>query len=230
MVISMGNGNIVDFKSPSCSEPVCACTHLGVVFKPTDPDLTVYRFDKSTPPATCAGQGNFGKVKCVQSGNTFTPTGDVNTSVYKFTRCEDPPGGGNSSENIGAGSGGGSGGGVGNDVGEGEGFRPRSKPPNSRGCDVNSYPFVCSGGSMNFEMQLNGACMVPPLEGPPVLPTDINDITRRVQGDTYIAAYSRKTVACADSCSKYIGYLECGRNGWVNMDKYPYQTCTEVCP
>lgn len=229
LTVTAGTGAIADFTKGSCSIPVCGCRHIGLVFRPSDPALKVYKISTATSPTTCNGQGNWGTVTCVKSGSNYVVKGDTNTGIFKYTQCQDNVGGGNSSENVGAGTGGGSGGGVGNSTGEGEGFSRRSSGFGS-GCDVNASPYYCVGTIGGIKFREGGACYLPSLTGKRTWPTDIKDISERISVGTYYAAYSQQTVACGDSCSKYMGIVSCDASGMFNVDKYPYMECREVCP
>ncbi|MBX2996561.1 MAG: hypothetical protein KF681_17195 [Bdellovibrionaceae bacterium] len=230
ITLVQGTGTVADFKQPSCSIPACACEHLGRFLKPTDPPMSVYKIDKAIPPATCKMQGNVGTVRCVKVGANFNVQGDTNTALYKFAACEDVAGGGNSSENVGAGTGGGTGGGVGNDDGEGEGFRRRSKGV-SRGCDVNSYPYVCASFDFRtISADAGGYCRVPGTNGFTALPTDINDLSGRIEPKGFFTTFSQKEVACGDSCSRYAKLGICLQGHLSTKDTHPYSDCREVCP
>jgi hypothetical protein len=208
--LTAGTGQIADFKQPSCSSASCACTHLGMQFKPTDPPLKVYKIEKGVSPDKCELAGNVGEVRCIKSGSNFITQGDTNTNIYKFTQCQN---------------------GVGNDTGDGEGFRRRLKGGGGggSGCDINQPPYYCygadGGASVNISM-----CNLPIEDGYVFTPVDDSDYSQRITPGGYLSAYSRKEVTCGDSCSKYMGIVSCDHGLMSNKTKYPYLNCKEVCP
>lgn len=229
LVIVQGSGNIADFKQPACSAPTCTCEHLGVFFKPTDAPLAVYKTETVNPPGTCQTAGNVGSVKCIQVGANFTVQGDTNKSVFKYTSCQSTATGGQSSENVGPGAGGGAGGGIGNSEGEGEGFRRRGK--SSKGCNVNEPPYVCAGYIVDMGIAGDSnACVLPGPNGYSGLPADPLNFKGRIEAKGFITAFSRKEVACGDSCARYSQLIFCLATGMSNSTTHPYSDCREVCP
>jgi len=61
-----------------------------------------------------------------------------------------------------------------------------------------------------------------------IVPTDSLD--QRIERGGFIGAFSQKTVACGDSCAKYLGVITCLPNGMSDLTKFPYSDCKEVCP
>lgn len=229
-------GNIPDFKYPGCSPEVCGCTHLGVVFKPTDPPLKVYKMEEATPPAKCALNGNSGEVRCTGASPNFTIAGDTNTNIFKFTQCKDlsvpgtGTGTGESPLNVGVGAGGGAGGGIGNGEGDGEGFRRNFVTPGGgSGCDINAPPYICWGASSGVSTT-SSFCLLPGNDGYNNAETNSTDYRQRISPGGAIPAYSQKTVACGDSCSKYMGMISCDHGVMSEKTKYRFLNCSETCP
>ena len=235
-LVESTTGNIPDFKQPGCSPEVCGCTHLGVVFKPTDPPLKVYKIAEATPPAKCALNGNSGEVRCTGTSPNFTLAGDTNTSIFKYTQCKDlsvpgiGTGTGESPLNVGVGTGGGAGGGIGNGEGDGEGFRRNFVGPGAgSGCDVNKPPYICwgAGGGVTTTSSF---CLLPGNDGYNNAETNSMDFRHRISPGGAIPAYSQKTVACGDSCSKYMGMISCDHGVMSEKTKYRFLNCSETCP
>jgi hypothetical protein len=233
-------GNIPDFKQPGCSPEVCGCTHLGVVFKPTDPPLKVYKIEEAMAPAKCALNGNSGEVRCTGASPNFTLAGDTNTSIFKFTQCKDlsvpgtGTGVGESPLNVGVGTGGGAGGGIGNEEGDGEGFKRnlvniQCPPGVICGCDVNKPPYICWGAGSGISTR-SSFCLLPGNDGYSNAETNSSDYRQRISPGGAIPAYSQKTVACGDSCSKYMGMISCDHGVMSEKTKYRFLNCSETCP
>jgi hypothetical protein len=234
--VTAGSGPVTNYPHSSCSKDTCGCTHLGMVLKPTDPPLKVYKLEQAVAPATCALSGNQGVVSCIVSGTSFRMTGDINTTIYKYTTCKDMPvpgsgtGIGESPLNVGVGTGGGAGGGIGNSEGDGEGFKKRFKPGGGgSGCDINKPPYYCWGASGGLSTE-NSFCLLPGDDGYSNSETNNTDFRQRISMGGAIAAYSRKEVACGDSCSKYMGVVSCDHGVMSDKTKYRFLNCREVCP
>lgn len=234
LTVTEGSGDVNDFRSSACQAMPCGCRHLGVEFRPTDPPLAVYKKDRAVAPEKCELTGMFGQVTCLAQGSGFRVTGDTNTSIYKYTTCQNVPQGdgggtGASDFDVGPGSGGGSGGGLGNDDGEGEGFRRRNSGGGGGGggCDVNKPPYFCLGYGLTMHTPMS-FCYLPKADA--YASIDSTNIQQRISPGGYIPAYSRATVTCGDRCSNYMGYIRCDHGVMSGRTTYPYLNCTEPCP
>lgn len=232
-----GTGAMSEFTKPNCSASVCGCSHLGLIFRPIDPPVKVYKIEEAMAPAKCDLAGNSGTVSCTGTSPNFNITGDKNTAIFKFLKCKDisvpgtGTGTGTSPVSIGPGTGGGAGGGIGNDEGEGEGFRRRMKGGSGfgSGCDVNKPPYICMDlGAGVFSQQ--SFCLLPETEGYDLLQTNSDNYKQRISPGGAVAAFSKKTVACGDSCSKYMGVVSCDNGVMSNKSKYNFLDCRELCP
>lgn len=231
-----GSGAINEFTKPTCSAAACGCSHLGVIFKPTDPPLKVYKLDKAVSPAKCNVAGNFGTVTCAGSSPNFRVTGDTNTSVFKFLTCDDKPvpgtgvGTGESPLDVGVGTGGGAGGGIGDGEGDGEGFSRRLKGGGGGGgCDINKSPYYCWGSSGGAVVD-SSFCLLPGLNGYSMTNTNSDNFKQRISHGGALVVYSKKEVACSDSCTKYMKVVSCDQGVMSSKTQYKFLNCREVCP
>lgn len=227
-------GPIADFKYGACNMKQCSCVHLGVQFKPSDGPLKVYTKDKPVSPESCSTASLVGQVTCTETAGTFKVSGNTDKNIYKFTHCEDnatAEGTGISIHDIGIGEGGGSGGGLGNDVGDGEGFRRRSRggPGGGSGCDVSKPPYFCGGAGVDVVAGIS-FCYLPTKNGYPAASFYQSALKQRISPGGFVTAFSRKTVACGDSCSKYMGVIRCDLGVMSDKTKYRYTDCVETCP
>lgn len=230
------SGTLADFKHSACNVKQCSCVHLNVPFKPSDPPLKVYTKDKAVSPETCNTAALVGEVTCTESpAGTFRVSGATNTSIYKFTTCQDnatSDGTGSSVYDIGIGEGGGSGGGLGNDVGDGEGFRRRSRGggggPGS-GCDISEPPYFCGGAGIEL-FAANSFCYLPTKDGYQAPAFYQTGMQQRISPGGFVAGFSRKTVPCGDSCSKYMAVIRCDGGIMSGKTQFPYTDCVESCP
>ncbi len=237
LAIVLGSGPITDYPHGACNPRPCSCVHLGVQLKPTDSPLKVYKKEKPMAPERCGMATNMGSVTCKETNGVFTVQGDIDVNTFKFAKCTDDanltgPGRGDSDFDVGKGDGGGNGGGIGNDVGDGEGFKRRQKGglPGS-GCDPRKPPYYCLNFGAVFDHD-RGFCYLPTSTGYHALSfyEGENNYKQRISRGGFIAGFSRKEVACGDSCSKYIGVIRCDHGVMSEKSKFPFSDCKELCP
>jgi hypothetical protein len=219
---------ISTYTASSCLKEVCACSHLGTIFKPTDPPLAVYKIRNARFPNKCELATNMGTVTC---GSDFNLKGDINTAIFPYTECKNiTTGTGDSESDVGGGEGGGTGGGVGNDKGDGEGFRRRRKGGGGgSGCDVNSPPYFCATTSAR-QNNYGNFCLLPTESGYDTSLITATDYRQRISPGGWIALYSKKEVACGDKCSNYLGLSQCVIGRMSEKNKFKYLDCVEKCP
>ena len=237
--VTKGGGQIQDFQKRNCAKKVCACFHLGVFIKPTDPPLPVYKSKSVKAPAKCEDNANMGKVTCELSNGSYLVRGDNSISNFPYASCaveSTTTGSGNSDSTVGAGDGGGKGGGLGNDEGEGEGFRRRGKggggscgPGCMEAVDTAPYALLCGNDARFYGV--GGMCFTPNENGYPAPPQPGGkELGNRVTPGTYMYAYSVNQVGCNDKCSNYLGLTQCAAGEMSSKTKYKYLDCKEVCP
>lgn len=233
-----GVGDLNVFNKPTCSASACGCSHLGVIFKPTDEPLKVYKIEEAVSPARCDLAGNYGTVRCVQSGTGFVTTGDKNTTIFKYLSCQDKAvpgtgeGSGTSPLDIGVGIGGGAGGGIGNGEGDGEGFSRRlhgGGGGGGGGCDINQPPYYCFSSRNEARVDMS-FCLLPGINGYSASNTNEDNFMQRMSYGGALTLYSKKEVACGDSCAKYMAVVSCDNGFMSQKSKFKYLDCREVCP